>query len=134
MTDQSTLNEPTDQAQQDSQGVTDTEDPQARYKRRSFSDRLLEADLLSVGITSHVDTLTARGMRQDYLTELQTVLQGTRSTNEEQERYKAALKECTSRLRVKLKELNRAVREGQQMVKLHIEQSLWLEFGMKQKR
>jgi hypothetical protein len=134
MTDQSTLNEQTDQAQQDSQGITDTEASQTKYRRRSFSDRLLEADLLVAGITNHIDTLTAKGMRQDYLTGLQTILQETRSINEEQEKFKAEQKECTSRLQVKATELNRAVREGQQMVKLHIPQTLWLEFGMKQKR
>jgi hypothetical protein len=125
--DQSTQDQQTAQAEP----VTETT---PRQRRRSFGDRLLEAELLAAGIANHLETLTANGVRPDILESLQAVVQATKSVNEEQEKYKGDLRDCTTRLQEAVKDMNRVVREGQQYVKWHIPQALWLEFGMKQTR
>jgi hypothetical protein len=128
-----TQNEQSTQDQQTSQTVTETETA-PKKRSRSFAVQLLEADLLVAGITNNLDTLTAMGLQPDFLQSLEAAVQETRSVNEEQEKFKASLRESTTRLNDKLKDMARVVRFGQQFVKLHIPQALWLEFGMKQKR
>jgi hypothetical protein len=88
MEDTTIQNDQSTQVQQTAQVEPEIETTTKKYRRR-FSDRLLEADMLAKGISNHLETLTAKGVRPDILESLQAVVQAARSVNEEQETYKA---------------------------------------------
>lgn len=107
--------------------------PTIRHSR-SLNERIGEADLLIAAMVNNRDILTPGGGGDDFVNQLKGVVTEIRDTNLEQERFKASLKSSTSKLYLKLKELDQLIRKGRRIVKNEMPQVRWVEFGIKATR
>ncbi|MCP5052860.1 MAG: hypothetical protein GY940_37170, partial [bacterium] len=103
MEDQTTSIDQPNQKQQAGETGTEDEGTKKRYKTRTFGVRVLEAELMTAGITNHSEPLTPHGFGGEYVTSFEQFIQDLKDTNKDQERIKAQQKEKTAELNGKLK-------------------------------
>jgi len=128
---QSVLTYPVIQTDPGTGGTEVTETPKRKKPGRGFNVRIGEAELLAEAMTANQAKLAPGGGGEEYVTQLKGLIGEIKTLNQDQERYKAELKGSTTLILLKLKELNRLVRKGRNIVKNEIEQARWVEFGIR---
>ncbi len=128
------LNDQKLQNEEVQQAIPGEEQPPKSHIRRSFNEKLGEADLLIVAMTANQEALTPVGGGDEFVNKLTGVVTEIKAINQEQERYKASLKTSTARLKEKVIEMALMVRKGRSIVKNEMQQERWVEFGIKASR
>lgn len=113
-------------------GQTDPVVTQTKRRRPSkgFNAKLGEAELLARAMTANQEALTPVGGGEEFVNLITTVVEEAKELNKDQERYKALKKDSTTKVRLKIQQLDRLVRKARSIVKNELEQDLWVEFGI----
>jgi len=115
---------------------TDTQEPvvKARTKSKSFATILKSGDNMSSGIVEHSEILSPKGLNDAYVEALNTLIGECRVIDNEQEILKGQLKEKTTALQDKAKELRDALGYCGAIVKRVMPQIRWVDFGITAKK
>ena len=130
MTNGETPDVPSGQDQVTDQSDSGTDETQKRVRRRGFNERIGEAELLAEAMAANQEELASGGGGEEFVNQLKQVVTEAKNLNQTQERNKASLKDSTVKIRLKMKELDRAVRKGRSIVKNEVAQERWVEFGV----
>ena len=103
-------------------------------RRRSYAEKVNYAAVLAEGVRKHLDQLSAAGLGEAYLQDLDNQRNLVEDINVNQERLKAELKTSTSQLTKEMKKLDRLVSKGRSVVKFELPFSQWKEFGIEDKK
>lgn len=101
-----------------------------RRPSKGFNAKVGEAELLAKAMTANQDALTSGGGGEEFVALIKTVAEEAKELNKDQERYKALKKDSTTKVRLKMQELDRLVRKARSIVKNELAQDLWVEFGI----
>ena len=101
-----------------------------RRPSKGFNAKVGEAELLAKAMTANQEALTSGGGGEEFVTQLTAVVEEAKELNKDQERYKALKKDSTTKVRLKVRQLDRLVRKARSIVKNELEQDLWVEFGI----
>ena len=101
-----------------------------RRPSKGFNAKMGEAELLAKAMTANQEALTPVGGGEELVTLLKTVVEEAKELNKDQERFKALQKDSTTKVRLKVRQLDRLVRKARSIVKNELEQDLWVEFGI----
>ena len=120
----------------DGETTTTTQGSEPKPKRVSFSlaNKLKRGDNMSAGLVEHSEILTPKGLNEAYVEGLNTLLRECRTMDEEQQILKGQLREKTSALQAKAKELNDALGYCGVVVKRVMPKERWVDFGITSKR
>jgi len=103
-------------------------------KALTFAEFMEFASLMLAGLRDHVAELTGRGIDETFTNELETQNNEIHILDAEQEKLKAEQITKTAELNAKRQQMEKKLSEAKTLVKLAIEKSHWLEFGIKDKR
>ncbi|MCP5105334.1 MAG: hypothetical protein GY950_18240 [bacterium] len=134
MSDQGTVTVQTGQdgqTVQNAPGVSGTEQPKRRKPSKGFNTQIGEAELLAESMGANQERFAPNGGGEDYVNQLKAVIGEAKTINQDQEKYKADMKDATTQLKLKMKDVHRLVRKGRRIVKNEVEQERWVEFGIK---
>ncbi len=98
--------------------------------KQAFSEITNNAKTMVSGLTSNADTVARRGLDAEFIAKLGETLNTINTLDNEQESLKAQLKTKTATLDATLKELKAMLSESKKVVKMSVDQSGWLEFGI----
>lgn len=104
------------------------------FSRTSYAEIVNSAKVLKEGINNNLSDLSAVGMQDLNVTEMENQKKLVEDLNVKQERLKAELKTTTGELEKELKKLSRLISRGKKLVKIEIPQSKWKEFGIEDKQ
>lgn len=115
---------------------TDNQEPvvKSRTKSKSFATILKSGDNMSSGIVEHSETLSPKGLNEAYVEALNTLINDCRTIDNEQEILKGQLKEKTTALQDKAKELRDVLGYSGAIVKRVMPKIRWVDFGITAKR
>ena len=102
--------------------------------KNSFAEIVNSAKTMLSGVKANTERLAKRGLDQEFVTKLETSYTKTQELDNEQERLKARLKEKTEELNEELAQLKSLIAESKKIVKIEMEQSAWMEFGIDDKK
>ena len=102
--------------------------------KQSFAENLNNSDVMIEGLKANQERVAQRGIKNEFITEMETDVAQSKTLNSEQEKMKAALKKKTAELNSKMASLDAKYKEAKKVVKLEMEQSLWKEFGIQDKK
>ena len=100
----------------------------------SYSKQITDSQVMLSGITANQSVLAGRKIDKTFATDLGNIIEDCVRLNNEQEQFKARLKEKTQELNDRLKELDTKTKEARKIVKLDMPQASWKEFGIADKR
>lgn len=106
----------------------------AAKQSRSFADQVSNAEVMLNGLRNNIETLSKRGINQEFIDQMTQLHQSVITTNNEQENLKATLKVKTDELNRSMTELLRLYAESRKLVKMELPQVQWVEFGISDKR
>lgn len=98
--------------------------------KKAFADDVSAAQVMLAGLKAHTATLERRGLGADFQDTLETKINSSISTNNEQEKLKADQETKTAELKVEVKGMNALVAEARKIVKMDIPKEQWKEFGI----
>ena len=102
--------------------------------KTSRSQLLTDARLIAEGIKKRMDAVAKVGIDKARAAEIETLTKSLAALDTEQEELKSLLKTKTAELEAAQKKLRAAVSEARKLVKISVEQSDWLTFGISDKR
>jgi len=102
--------------------------------KSSFAERINSSKVMLTGLQANAETVAVRGIDTAFITNLQNTITSCETLNGEQESLKAALKAKTAELDAQLAALKAMLSEAKKVVKLAINKTNWLEFGISDKR
>ncbi|MFH1853464.1 MAG: hypothetical protein ABIA75_14085 [Candidatus Neomarinimicrobiota bacterium] len=102
--------------------------------RTSFGDIISNSKVMLSGLQAHAEAVARRGLDAEFITGFETVINSCESLNNEQEALKAGLKSKTANLNQQLAYLKARHSEAAKLVKLSVDKSGWLEFGITARR
>lgn len=115
--------------------VTQTETKKERkMTKTTFAEVLNNSKLMVTGLQANAEAVGKRGIDAEFTAALNTTVANLEQLNSEQETLKASLKTKTAELDAKLVTLNKMYSESRKVVKLAMDQTRWLEFGISDKR
>lgn len=100
---------------------------------KSYADSITEVQFMISGLKNHKDNLPA-GLDEAFIKDLERLKEEVEAINNEQEILKANLKAKTEESVTKQKEMQSKVVLARKRVKLDIPQSLWIGFGIEDKK
>ncbi|HRU92274.1 MAG TPA: hypothetical protein P5268_04470 [Candidatus Marinimicrobia bacterium] len=113
---------------------TQTETTKERkMTKTSFAETVNSGKLMATGLQANAETIARRGINADFIATLNTTIGNVERLNAEQESLKADLKAKTAELDAELANLNKMYSEAKKVVKLAIDKTRWLEFGVTDK-
>jgi hypothetical protein len=98
--------------------------------KQSYAERVQNAEVMLAGIKSHKETLSPRGINDQYIEKFEALTKNCVNTNNTQEKAKADLMALTRQLEESLTELEKELQFCKRVVKTDIPKSQWKEFGM----
>jgi len=104
------------------------------WTRISFPRKIHRAEMLSAGLRKFMDRLTNVGVNEDSVKALETLTRKAVELKQEQNHLRARHKAVTSELRSVMEALGKEVSSKKSMVKVELEQPLWVAFGIPDKR
>ncbi len=104
------------------------------WSRKSFGDKLNDVNVMVTGLRDEMSRVSQRGLSEEFLTEMESLLAEARKLDAEQENLKAALKQKTAELEALIDKLGTMMDEAKKVVKLEFEQEAWKKFGFSDKR
>jgi len=114
---------------------TQTETPKERkMTKTSFAEVVNSGKLMATGLQANAEAVAKRGIDAAFTTTMNTTVANVERLNGEQEALKASLKTKTAEMDAELVTLNKMHSEAKKVVKLAIDQTRWLEFGIRDKR
>ncbi len=90
--------------------------------------------LMVAGLKRNLARIQKRGIDENFIVELEALRQQISRVNIEQENLKGELRTKTAELHQLVKKAELNYREAKKVVKLEIEQILWGQFGIKDKK
>jgi predicted nuclease with TOPRIM domain len=106
----------------------------AVWSRKSFGDKLNDVNVMVTGLRDEMSRVSQRGLSEEFVTEMESLLAEARKLDAEQENLKAALKQKTAELEAMIDKLGTMMDEAKKVVKLEFEQEAWKKFGFSDKR
>lgn len=100
----------------------------------SLSQLLTAARLMAEGIKKRMDTVAKVGIDEARVSDIEALTKSVAALDTEQEELKSLLKTKTAALEAEQKKLRAALSEAKKLVKISVEQSDWLTFGINDKR
>jgi hypothetical protein len=98
------------------------------------SQTITDTGVMVSGIRAHQDVLAQRKIDNAFADDLQSKADSCIKLNVEQESLKAQLKKKTEEFDAAFEAMNKKASEARKIIKLDMPQSLWLEFGITDKR
>ncbi|GIZ14060.1 hypothetical protein [Capnocytophaga catalasegens] len=102
--------------------------------RKSFAELVSQGNLMNSGLKNNLKEVSKRGLESDFIEELEKLLVEAIEENNQQEKLKAELKNKTKSFNEIVEKIQSKMSEAKKVVKLSIDQSLWKEFGINDKR
>ena len=102
--------------------------------RKTYAQTISDSQVMVKGIKDNIKVLSLRRIDEKFVDNLQSDVDLCIKLNGEQEALKAKLKTKTQELNTALGSLMKKETEARKIIKLDMPQSLWLEFGIKDKR
>ncbi len=113
---------------------TQTETTKERkMTKTSFAETINSGKLMATGLQANAEAIARRGISADFIATLNTTIGNVERLNAEQESLKANLEAKTAELDAELANLNKMYSEAKKVVKLAIDKTRWLEFGVTDK-
>ena len=103
-------------------------------KSKSYAVQISNAQVMLSGLKANQEKLEKRGITDEFVTSLGSVLNNAIDKNNEQEKLKADLKSSTASLDAFLSQMAKLMSEANKLVKLEMPQEQWKEFGIQAKR
>ena len=103
-------------------------------RRRSYSEQVNNALVMSGGLKNNLTHLATRGMSKQFIHDFDVLRERITKKNSEQEKLKSDLKSATTELNEMLKDLDKMEAEAVKVVKLGMPQDQWKEFGVMAKK
>ncbi|MFH1853261.1 MAG: hypothetical protein ABIA75_13055 [Candidatus Neomarinimicrobiota bacterium] len=100
----------------------------------SFAELISTTKVMVTGLQANAAAVAARGLSAEFITALGTAATNAEALNGEQEALKAALKTKTAELDAQVLEIKNQLSEATKVVKLAMDKSRWVEFGITAKR
>ncbi|MFH1852453.1 MAG: hypothetical protein ABIA75_08920 [Candidatus Neomarinimicrobiota bacterium] len=100
----------------------------------TFAETISNGKVMLSGLRAHAAALAVRGIDAEFIGGFETDINACEQLNNEQEALKAGLKAKTAELNQQMQSLKARYGEANQLVKITIDHSLWLEFGITAKR
>jgi len=92
------------------------------------------AEMLAAGLRKFMDRLTNVGVNEDSVKALETLTRKAVKLKQEQNHLRARQKTVTSELQAVMDELGKEVSYQKAMVKVELDQPLWVAFGITDKK
>ncbi|MCK9243963.1 MAG: hypothetical protein WC957_03235 [Candidatus Neomarinimicrobiota bacterium] len=105
-----------------------------KMTKTSFAETVNSGKLMATGLQANAEAIAKRGIDAEFTATLNTTVGNVERINAEQEALKASLKTKTAELDAELATLNKMYSEAKKVVKLAIDKTRWLEFGISDKR
>lgn len=102
--------------------------------KQAFSEVTNNAKTMVSGLNANSETVAKRGIDAEFITKLDESLLHVNTLDNEQEALKAKLKSKTAEVEAELASLKELLSEAKKVVKMSVDQSGWLEFGITDKR
>jgi hypothetical protein len=103
-------------------------------KNTSYADEIAATKVMLSGLKSHTDQLTKHGIDDAFITDLEANYSQAMTEDNEQEAYKARLKEKTSDLGRTISQMQKKRSHAKKIVKLVMPKETWKEFGIGDKK
>jgi hypothetical protein len=103
-------------------------------QKKSYAERISEAQVMVSGLDKNLETLGKRGMTAEFISALKSSVNDAIARNNEQEKLKADLKTATAALDKTLSDIAVSISEAKKVVKLATHKEQWKEFGIAAKR
>ncbi|MCH5291151.1 MAG: hypothetical protein J1D88_05230 [Treponema sp.] len=100
----------------------------------SLAQQLTDARLMAEGIKKRADVVSKVGLDEAKATEIESLSQSLAALDNEQEELKALLKTKTAELSATQKKLKEVMGATKKLVKVAVDQSDWLTFGIGDKK
>lgn len=100
----------------------------------SLSQQLTDARLMAEGLKSHAEAVTRVGITEERATDIEGLMHRLASLDNEQEALKAQLKSKTAELTGVQKQLRELMSETKKLVKIAVDRTDWLAFGIGDKK
>lgn len=100
----------------------------------SLAQQLTDARLMAEGIKKRADVVSKVGLDEAKATEIESLSQNLAALDNEQEELKALLKTKTAELSATQKKLKEVMGATKKLVKVAVDQSDWLTFGIGDKK
>lgn len=104
------------------------------WTRISFPRKIHRAEMLAAGLREFMDRLKNVGVNEDSIENLETLTRKAVELKQEQNRLLARQKTVTSELQSVMEKLGKEVSANKTMVKMELDQPLWVAFGITDKR
>lgn len=104
------------------------------WTKKSFGDKLNAVNVMAVGLRDQLERISKRGLDEEFVNKLETLMNETAAIDSEQENLKSSLKKKTAELEAHVSEIGRMMDEAKKVVKLEFEPELWKKFGIADKR
>ena len=104
-----------------------------KMTKKTFAEVVNSGKLMVTGLEANAETVAVRGLAAEFTATLKTTVGNVERINGEQETLKAGLKTKTAELDAELATLNKMQSEARKVVKLAMDQTRWLEFGISDK-
>lgn len=102
--------------------------------KQGFSDLMHQCEVMVSGIKRNREKLTASGIDQARIDEFDSLYNGSKEKNNEQEKMKADLKAKTADLSNDIKNLRKLFANMKKRIKLEVEKERWKEYGIEDKQ
>jgi hypothetical protein len=99
-----------------------------------YADQVAAAQVMLIGLKANQAALEKRGITADFITDFETLLEGTIAANGKQEALKAEAKAATTVVDDFLAKLAKVQSEATTIVKLEQPKDNWQSFGITAKR
>lgn len=102
--------------------------------KRTYAEIISQAQVMATGLKANQAEVARKGIDTGFVTELEKTRLEAIALNDEQEKFKSALKIKTEELNAKMDIISAKLSEAKKVVKLSIPKAQWLEFGIGDKR
>ncbi|NLW47005.1 MAG: hypothetical protein GXY86_06680 [Firmicutes bacterium] len=103
-------------------------------KNTSYADEIATTKVMLSGLKSHTEKLTKHGIDDVFIADLEVNYGQAMTEDNEQEAYKARLKEKTSDLGKTISRMQKKRSHAKKIVKLVMPKESWKEFGIDDKK
>jgi hypothetical protein len=101
--------------------------------RQTYAEVINSVKVMVSGLKANSDRVSKRGLSNDFITNLDSVMQDAMRLDNEQESLKAKLKQKTAELEGAMVKIDQQMSEAKKVVKLEMAKESWKEFGIQDK-
>ena len=105
-----------------------------KSKKNSFAEKINRNKLMVEGLKANAVQVSKRGADEAFIDEISSTIAAAEGLNVEQETLKGALKKKTKELKTAMVSLKKRYSEAKKIVKMTVDQTRWVEFGITDKR